>query len=172
MHFASFFENCPHCGSGNFKVNNEKSKKCADCGFAFYMNASAAVAGFITNEKGDLLVCKRAKEPAKGTYDLPGGFVDNDESAEQAIIRELKEELNAHATEVKYLFSLPNTYLYSGLTIPTLDLFFECKLENYELLKAADDVAGFEFMNPGELNPENFGLNSIKKAIISYKAGL
>jgi len=172
MNFATFFKNCPHCGSDNFVENNEKSKKCVACGFAFYMNASAAVAAFITNSQGELLVCKRAKEPAKGTYDLPGGFVDNDESAEQAITRELKEELDADTTEVKYLFSLPNNYLYSGLTIPTLDLFFECKLKNYEHLKAADDVAGFEFIAKNKLNPEEFGLNSIKKAIDIFKRSL
>lgn len=168
MNFATFFKNCPHCGSGNFVVNNEKSKKCIACGFTFYMNASAAVAAFITNDEGKLLVCKRAKEPAKGTFDLPGGFVDNNESAEQAITRELKEELGAETIEVNYLFSLPNNYLYSGLTIPTLDMFFECKLKNYEQLKAADDVAGFEFIAKNELNPDDFGLESIKKAIEKF----
>jgi len=168
MNFATFFKNCPHCGSDNFIVNNEKSKKCMACGFAFYMNASAAVAAFITNDEGKLLVCKRAKEPAKGTLDLPGGFVDNNETAEQAVSRELKEELDAETTEVKYLFSLPNNYLYSGLTIPTLDLFFECKLKNYEQLKAADDVADFEFIAKNELYPEKFGLDSIKKAIRQF----
>ncbi len=168
MEFRSFFKNCPHCGSDNFVENNEKSKLCQACGFTFYMNASAAVAAFITNNEGKLLVCKRAKEPAKGTFDLPGGFVDNNETAEEAIIRELKEELDAEITSVKYVFSLPNNYLYSGLTIPTLDLFFECKLKNYEQLKAADDVAGFQFIAKNELNPADFGLNSIKKAIEKF----
>ncbi len=168
MNFIPFFNNCPHCGSDNFAENNEKSKHCHNCGFTFYMNASAAVAAFITNDEGRLLVCKRAKEPAKGTFDLPGGFVDNSETAEEAIIRELKEELDADTTSVKYLFSLPNNYLYSGLTIPTLDLFFECKLKNYEQLIAADDVAGFEFIAKNELNPAEFGLDSIKKAIEKF----
>lgn len=170
MDFAAFFNNCPHCSSDKFVVNNEKSKKCQSCGFTFYMNASAAVAAFITNSEGKLLVCKRAKEPAKGTYDLPGGFIDNNETAEEAVKRELKEELGAEATQVKYLFSLPNNYLYSGLTIPTLDLFFECELKTYENLIAADDVAGFEFIPKKELNPNDFGLNSIKKAIDIFKS--
>ncbi|MFZ4581033.1 MAG: NUDIX hydrolase [Paludibacter sp.] len=169
MQFDRLLKYCPHCGSEKFEINNVKSKKCDACGFVFYMNASAAVAAFITDTEGRLLVCKRAKEPAKGTLDLPGGFVDSDETAEEAVVRELKEELDAEITTVEYVFSMPNNYLYSGLSIPTLDLFFECQLQNYKNLKAADDVAGFEFISIKNLNPELFGLSSIKKAIDIFK---
>lgn len=169
MDFQHFLQNCPHCGSAAFNFNNVKSKKCADCGFQYYMNPSAAVAAFIRNDKGELLVCKRAKDPAKGTYDLPGGFVDFDETAEQAVVRELEEELQAKVLRLDYRFSLPNNYLYSGLTIPTLDLFFECKILNYADLQAADDVAGFEFVALAAINPADFGLHSIRKAVEIYK---
>ena len=172
MNFTTFFKNCPHCGSAKFVINNEKSKKCGDCGFTFYVNASAAVAAFITDIDGNLLVCRRGKEPAKGTLDLPGGFVDSNETAEEAVIRELAEELGAKTKKASYLFSLPNNYLYSGLTIPTLDLFFKCKLESTENLKASDDVASFLFVPKSELNPTDFGLESIKKAIEIYRGSL
>lgn len=168
MEFQHFLQNCPHCGSASFSFNNVKSKKCGDCGFQYYMNPSAAVAAFIRNEKGELLVCKRAKEPAMGTFDLPGGFVDFDETAEQAVTRELDEELQAQVLELKYLFSLPNNYLYSGLTIPTLDLFFECTIQNHNNLQAADDVAGFEFIALSEINSFDFGLHSVRKAVEIY----
>ena len=165
MHFSTLFTHCPACGSGKFVVNNIKSKRCESCDFVFYMNASAAAAAFILNEKGELLVCKRGKEPAKGTLDLPGGFIDNDETAEEAIAREIAEELNAKVTRASYLFSLPNQYLYSGLTVPTLDMFFACKLESTENLIPADDVEDCFFVPVGDLNPELFGLNSIRKAV-------
>ena len=71
---------CPACGSQHFEINNVKSKKCADCGFVYYLNPSAATAAFIENEQGELLVCRRAKEPSKGTLDLPGGFADMEEA--------------------------------------------------------------------------------------------
>ncbi len=130
MHFSLLFQYCPRCGSHSFIQNNEKSKRCESCGFVLYVNASTAVAAFIVNEKGEMLVCKRAKEPAKGALDLPGGFVDDNETAEEAVVREIHEELNANVTGLKYLFSLPNKYEYSGWTIPTLDMFFICKLDN------------------------------------------
>ena len=165
MHFSLLFTHCPACGSAKFVQNNQKSKRCESCGFVFYMNASAAVAAFIVNNAGDLLVCRRGKEPEKGTLDLPGGFVDDNESAEQAVIREIGEELQAKVTESRYLFSLPNRYKYSGLMIPTLDMFFACKLEDITNLKPSDDVADCFFVPLNELKPELFGLESIKKAV-------
>ena len=165
MHFSKLYTHCPCCGSDKFTPNNFKSNRCESCGFIYYMNASAAVAAFILNEAGELLVCKRGKEPAKGTLDLPGGFVDDNESAEQAAIRELAEELGANVQEIKYLFSLPNQYLYSDLTIPTLDLFFACKLERTDNLKPADDVEDCWFVALNEVNPELFGLDSVRKAV-------
>jgi ADP-ribose pyrophosphatase YjhB (NUDIX family) len=152
--------------------NNEKSMKCDSCGFVFYVNASAAVAAFIRNADGDLLVCTRGKEPAKGTLDLPGGFVDEHETAEEAVSRELKEELGALVTEVRYLFSLPNTYLYSDLSIPTLDMFFECRLQDYGQLKAADDVESIRFVSPENIDPEQFGLDSVRESVKRYLLSL
>lgn len=68
------FEYCPVCGSSHFEKDTQKSKKCSNCGFEYFMNPAAAVVAFITNDKGELLVEKRNNEPAKGTLDLPGGF--------------------------------------------------------------------------------------------------
>jgi len=146
-------------------VNNEKSMRCEACDFIYYVNASAATAAFIQNENGDLLACRRAKEPVKGTLDLPGGFVDNDETAEKAIVREIKEELNGEVEKLEYLFSLPNLYEYCGLTVPTLDMFFACRLKSTENLKASDDVEALEFIPLNKLQPEHFGLKSIRKGV-------
>ena len=165
MHFSALFTHCPACGSSKFAQNNVKSKRCQTCGFVYYINASAAVAAFILNTSGELLVCKRGKEPEKGTFDLPGGFVDENESAEQAIEREIEEELNAKVTDSTYLYSLPNTYEYSGMSVPTLDMFYECKLEDIANLQPSDDVEDCFFVPVKELKPELFGLTSVRKAV-------
>ena len=168
MNFSSLFNYCPVCGSAEFVVNGIKSKRCERCGFVFYMNASAAVAAFIINEAGELLVCRRAKNPAKGTLDLAGGFVDNDETAEEALKREINEELGAQVTDARYLFSLPNKYEYSGLTVPTLDLFYECTLQSTENLMPSDDVEECFFVPLKEIDVELFGLKSIKEGLARY----
>ncbi len=91
-HPLAQFLYCPECGSPHFEVNNEKSKKCTDCGFVYYFNPSSATVALILNEKKELLVCRRAKEPAKGTLDLPGGFIDMNETGEEGVSREVWEE--------------------------------------------------------------------------------
>ena len=97
MHPLELFKYCPKCGSPHFEVNNEKSKRCADCGFVYYFNSSAATVAFILNDKNELLVCRRGKEPAKGTLDLSGGFIDMYETGEEGVAREVLEEiLSAH----------------------------------------------------------------------------
>ena len=62
----------------------------------------------ILNERDELLVCRRAKEPAKGTLDLPGGFIDMTETGEEGVAREVREETGMKVAKAEYLFSLPN----------------------------------------------------------------
>lgn len=164
-HPLELFRFCPVCGSGKFVENNKQSKRCESCGFVDYINPKAAVVAVITNAKGDILVCRRAKDPAKGTLDMPGGFTDLDETAEDAVIREVKEETGLTVTATRYLFSLPNTYKYSGLNIPTMDLFFECNVTETSQITAQDDVAEAWFIPRSEIDPEHFGLASIRKGI-------
>ena len=164
-HPLHLFEYCPRCGAAQFGVNDFKSKKCNNCGFIYYLNISAATAAFIIDKMNNLLVAKRAIEPAKGTLDLPGGFVDPFETAEEAIVREIKEETGLSVDHLTYRFSIPNIYTYSGFDIHTLDLFFEAKISDITAIKAADDVSELIWMKPDDIDPEQFGLTSIRQAV-------
>ncbi len=168
MEFQKKFQYCPVCGSKNFVKNNIKSKRCNDCDFIYYINPSGATAVFIRNKRGELLVGKRANNPQKGTLDLVGGFIDFDETAEEGIKREIKEETGLIVQDVRYLFSVPNDYLYSDLNIPTIDLFFEAVVENDVEIMPADDVAETLWIALNQLNSQLFGLQSIRKAIDIY----
>ena len=139
-----------------------------DCGFVYYFNPSSATVAFILNEKKELLVCERAKDPAKGSLDLPGGFVDMHETTEEAIIREVLEETGLAVQKATYLFSIPNIYIYSGFPVHTLDAFLLCKVEDTSHLKAMDDVAASFFVPLNEIKPEKFGLESIRKGLITF----
>lgn len=168
MHPLHQFKYCPKCGSDGFTVNNEKSKRCSSCGFVYYFNPSAAVACFIRNEVGELLVVRRAKDPAKGTLDLPGGFVDLHESAEEAVRREVKEETGLDVKSSRYLFSIPNIYLYSGFEVHTEDLFFECFATTFDGLIAADDASEIVVLKLQEVDASLFGLTSVKEGVVRY----
>ena len=162
------FRFCPVCGSRRFLENNFKSKHCHDCGFTYYANPCSATAAFIRNSRGDLLVAIRGKEPAKGTLDLPGGFVDMDETVEQGMIREIKEETGLDVAALRYLFSIPNRYLYSGLVIHTIDMFYEVHVTDDAAIHADDDAADLIWMPLELVNPKDFGLHSISQGVNKY----
>lgn len=96
---------------------------------------------------------------------MPGGFVDLNETGEEAVIREVKEETNLDVTDTQYLFSIPNIYVYSGFEVHTLDLVYLCKVDDISGLRAEDDVANLQFINIKDLNSDLFGLHSVKEVI-------
>lgn len=159
------FRFCPKCGSPRFAEHDEKSKRCGDCGFVYYFNPSAATVAVILNERGELLVCRRGKEPAKGTLDLPGGFSDCFESGEEGVAREVREETGLEVTRAEYLFSLPNIYVYSGFPVHTVDCFFRCAVAGSGRARAMDDASELLWIPVEELRPEDFGLASVRKGV-------
>lgn len=164
-HLLRLFRHCPKCGSESFVEDTEKSKRCEACGFVYFMNPSASTVAIITDEMGRLLVVRRSKEPARGTLDLPGGFCDCHETAEEGVRREVLEETGLQVVETKYLFSLPNTYQYSGLDIPTLDLFFHCRVASTSGATAMDDAAEVLWLPWQDVKPSDFGLRSISLGV-------
>ena len=164
-HLVHLFSCCPKCGSRRFVENTAKSKRCEDCGFEYFMNPSASTVAVIVDEMDRLLVVRRSKEPAKGTLDLPGGFCDCYETGEEGVRREVMEETGHEVIETKYLFSLPNMYHYSGLDIPTLDLFFLCKVKETTGAKAMDDAGEVLWLPWQDVNAADFGLKSISLGV-------
>lgn len=163
------FKFCPRC-SGNFIPRKGFSFICESCGLHFFSNACAAVCALIPDCQGRILITKRAKEPKKGMLDLPGGFVDPLESVEDALRREIREELGVAVSDAKYLSSFPNRYVYSGLTYFTIDLAFLCKVEDVSIIKPADDIEDAFFVFPGEIKLEEIAFESIRKSISFFIA--
>ncbi len=159
------FRCCPVCGAAAFGENDAKSKRCGQCGFVYYLNPSAATVAVITNGRGELLVVRRGREPAKGTLDLPGGFCNVGETAEQGVAREVREETGLRVTSCRFLFSLPNTYPYSGFVVHTIDLFFACTVEDTAHAHAMDDASELMWKRLGDIRPREFGLESIRRGV-------
>ena len=151
-HPVNVLKFCPRCGSANFPATGRRSFKCGDCSFNYYANSSAAVAVLLFNEKDELLLTRRAIEPHRGKLDLPGGFIDPMETAEQAAVREIQEELGIEIHSLYYFCSYPNEYVFSGFTVYTLDLAFLAKTESLHKMTAMDDISSFEFYKPHEID--------------------
>lgn len=164
-HPLSKFAYCPVCGSEKFVENDEKSKRCCQCGFVYYFNPSAATVAVIVNERDELLVVRRAKEPAKGTLDLPGGFSDCYETSEEGVCREVMEETGLKVERVEFLFSMPNIYPYSGFEVHTVDMFYLCHVNDVKMAKAEDDASELMWIPWNEVRVETFGLRSVREGL-------
>lgn len=164
-HLLDLFRFCPKCGSRRFVIDTEKSKRCEDCGFTYFMNPSASTVAVIVNGRDELLVVRRSKEPALGTLDLPGGFSDCYETSEEGVRREVLEETGLTVTATEFLFSIPNMYRYSGLDVPTMDMFYLCRVASTEGAVAMDDAAEALWLPWSEVKAEDFGLKSISQGV-------
>ena len=126
------------------------------------MNSSAAVAALVVILRGKLMLVTRGIEPHYGKFDLPGGFVDPGETAENAVKRELSEELGLKVKSLEYIGSAPNEYIFSGFSVFTLDMAFKVIPETVEGLKPMDDILGYKFYAEHEIDYEHIPAASIK----------
>ncbi len=168
-HNHSPFEYCPRCGTKALAPDSIKSFRCPACDFVFFLNPAAAVAGLVVNPDGDLLVVVRNRAPAKGTWDLPGGFLDPGETYEQGLRRELREELNLDIVDLRYFCSAPNEYAYGGVVYATTDAAFICDVGTSGTIQAdMEEIASATFLSLSEIKVEHFGLPSIRRIVSNF----
>ena len=140
---------------------------CDDCGFTYYHNIAAAVAIVFTFED-KVLFAVRNVDPDKGKWDLPGGFIDPNETAEEAACREIKEELGIEIStnELKYITTSPNNYLYKNVPYRTMDIFYECPLKSDVMtINADDEIQELIWVKRSEIELNQIGFVSIRKVI-------
>jgi NAD+ diphosphatase len=153
---------CPKCGSAALRRVGAKLLRCGACGFELYMNPAAAVAGVIRDEQGRVVVLVRGEEPGKGRWDLPGGFVDPGETAEDALQREVREEIGLEVTALRYLGSWPNVYEYMGVRYRTLDVGFVCAAAGAAQARPREsEIADVLLLRPEEVDIERFAFPSV-----------
>ncbi|MBT3046831.1 MAG: NUDIX domain-containing protein [Candidatus Thiodiazotropha sp.] len=164
------FNYCPQCGYEGLDWSEDKRLTCHHCGFTYFHNMAAAV-GAVLLHGDEILLTVRKHDPARDMLDLPGGFVDRHESLEQALTRELTEELKVVVgeSEWRYLFSFPNRYPYAGISYYTSDVFFLKKMETRPEIVVGDDVADAVWVSIADVELESVGLDSVRSALCELK---
>lgn len=165
--FRETMKYCPQCRSKSVVFDNVKRFGCRSCGWDYFQNPAATVAGLLEYQ-GKILAVRRNREPARGMLDLPGGFVDPNESLEEALQRELLEELKVEALELSYLCSAPNFYEFAGVTYATCDSFFTGRLPHTDFIVDRSEIAEILLFAPHELKPEALAFPSLRTGMKRY----
>jgi NAD+ diphosphatase len=158
------FNYCPSCGVGDILFDGVKQFNCQECSFTFYQNIATAVAVILEYDK-KILLTKRGEEPGKGKLDLPGGFVDPKESAEDAIKREIREELKIEIETLQYLGSFPNIYEYKDVIYNVCDLFFYSRINTLPTDIDKAEIEELILVNPSEIPIDKFVFESTKMCL-------
>ena len=82
---------CPVC-SAEIRVEEGGRADCPECGFRAWASSKPTACAIVVDEEGRVLLARRAGEPFRGYWDLPGGFLDEGEHPLDGIRRELREE--------------------------------------------------------------------------------
>lgn len=111
---------CPVCGHilGQRVEGGRMRQACESCGYVHYVNPVPAV-GLLIEMEGGLVLIRRGQPPHQGEWTLPSGFVEADESAEEAAVREAEEEtgLKVKIIEMAGINSFPEGPPVSGIMI-------------------------------------------------------
>lgn len=101
--WESTSRHCPRCGAETERIGGEWGKRCVRCKLEHYPHLYPAV--IVLVEDGDRVLLARKRGWAPGRYALVAGFVDNGESLEAAVRREVREEVGVEVDDIRYVGS-------------------------------------------------------------------
>ena len=139
---------------------------CQKCKFELYLNPKPTNAAILENEKGEILLVKRKIPPKEGFWDLPGGFVEVGESAEEAIVREVKEELGISVIDLCYIGSYPGKYEYQNVNYDILGFVFSGKINRK--IKTNDEISEVKFFKKDEIPADKIAFWAIRQSIEDF----
>ncbi len=166
VNFYDSFSFCYRCGSSLLQRNDD-SLICTSCSHVTYPNPSPCNAVFLENDKGEILLVKRGREPRKGTWDAAGGFIKPFEKYEESVKREIMEELSIEIDQIKIFGSYPDHYQFQGIDMATISIFSSARISSSDIL-VGDDVSGYSFFSPDEALELDLSFPSIKVALLDY----
>lgn len=159
------FQYCPRCAQPGTIPDPRRPFVCVACGFTFFFSAAIATATFVRREDGRVIFLRRAKEPAKGKLAPPGGFVDIGERAEDALRREIREEVGLEVRAPEFLCSFPNSYPYLSVTYPVLDFFFSAAAADSAAARPLDEAESICWLDPvREVRLDELAFPSVRAA--------
>jgi ADP-ribose pyrophosphatase YjhB (NUDIX family) len=141
---------CARCRS---EVEHEEGRvRCPTCGFVHYANSEPTACALCVDERGRVLLARRANDPFKGYWDLPGGFLEEGEHPLDALRRELREETSLEVEPLEFVGAWTDRYPYATHTAATLNLYWTARIVAGSPAPM-DDVSELGWFAPDELPP-------------------
>ncbi|MGH2559987.1 MAG: NAD(+) diphosphatase [Thermomicrobiales bacterium] len=148
---------CGRCGGPTEDHPRERAKRCPACGMLQFPRLSPAVITLVERE-GEVLLA-RGPHFAPGMYSVLAGFVEPGESLEEAVAREIDEEVGIAVDEVRYFGSQPWPFPHS------LMIGFMARYASGEILMDEREIADAGWFTPHNL-PGLPGRISIARRLI------
>jgi ADP-ribose pyrophosphatase YjhB (NUDIX family) len=146
------WKHCPRCGTGLEPLDGGARIECPECGFRAYASSKPTASGLVLGDDGRILLARRAQEPDRGKWDLPGGFLNEGEEPRDGLRRELMEEASLEVEPLEFFDVVVDRYGEGDDSQWTLNLYWTCRVLRGEP-KPADDVAELRWFARDELPP-------------------
>ena len=162
------------------KIGGESRRACPNCSYVFWGNYSIGVGALVMKDQKILLI-RRSQNPGKGKWTNPGGFIEQHESIEQTVIREVYEETGI-ITRVKGIVALRdlpsevhNVYLVFSMNyiegkpradnveVDSAGFYSRKEIETMNVAKLTKELINVAFDNP------SYGLISNANQIADYE---
>jgi NAD+ diphosphatase len=151
---------CGRCGEPTVHAPSERAKLCPKCGLLSFPRLSPAVIMLI--QRGDEFLLARNPNFPEAFYSVLAGFVEPGESLEEAVAREVREEVGLEVTDIRYFSSQPWPFPHS------LMIGFTCTYAGGDIVPQPDEIVHAAwFSRNGEL-PRLPGKLSIARKLIDW----
>ncbi|MDY7078630.1 MAG: NUDIX domain-containing protein [Chloroflexota bacterium] len=160
---------CPRCGGLLETIchpGEERPRQvCTACGRVHYRNARLCAGALITRN-GCVLLVKRAIQPFQGCWDIPGGFLEEDELPEAGAIREVQEETGLEVQLTGLFGFYMDRYSYGDVGGYCLNIYFLAEVIGGQE-HPADDAADLAWFAPSEL-PEEIAFDHARVVLADW----
>jgi ADP-ribose pyrophosphatase YjhB (NUDIX family) len=159
---------CPRCRS---ELRGDKRRlDCPSCGFVAYPSSKATAGALCEDEDGRLLLVRRAHEPFKGRWDIPGGFLDEGEHPLDGLRRELQEETGLEVEPRDFVGVWMDRYGGDSTAEATLNLYWTARVVG-GAPQPADDVDDLRWFARDELPPpEQLAFENVPLVLSAWRA--
>ena len=134
---------CGRCGTPTEPASGERARRCPTCGLLAFPRLAPAVITLI--ERGEEALLARGRAFPVPMYSCVAGFVEPGETMEQAVHREVREEVGVELGEVRYVASQPWPFPHS------LMIGFEATWASGEIVIDESEIVDAQWYRPDAL---------------------